>query len=784
MSRSGLLFLLLFSYSTQLIAQDLTDIFAGVDTLFMPGAAPGSLIPIREEVTPIVSNSPCEMPRLHYAVATTHERGRVVALAHESILSDGSIDFADNRTFVKNLLAWLKPDAGSILLQPGWVNGNNSGVLQADSRAVGNGFTILNGGINATVLADTDLLILGNDWNGQQAYSSAELMAIEAFVANGGSLLIAGLGWSWPGTLASYPMNQVSQLFGFEFTTQIIWDADFEGSPKMYNFFPGNLEAIQYPYCPAPFVGTYIPRGEYLRVLRLAISTTGEFTSQNGGVAATTELIDQWVATINETYGREYCVRFELISDNDELLFPDPDTDPWATLPPGSGGCTNAGLILNEQFNVFSTFVGADKYDISHVITGAPFGGGCAANLQRGLSGGPFIPVLRHEMGHQFTQSHTINHPGNNNYEPENGGWTIQGGNAHGYAHAVSYHQLANFLRDGIPNVGTRVPTGNTIPSVNAGPDVVIPISTPFELRAQASDPDPNDRLTYVWDHLNRGLPQRIPLTDDAQGALFMRLLPDTNVSRTIPRIEDVIANNPANGQEQLPTQPRILDLRLTVNDNHQIEYNGELVNASGINSDDVQITVADAGPFTVTSQTTPGLGYTAGSELSITWAVNGTNLPPVNTENVSISLSMDGGYTYPFILLASTPNDGSAEVVLPEIMTSAARVKVAAVGNIYFAINPADFEIQSQTVAAKQANDLAAISIVPNPAGDSFQIILPGLMNFRARLFDTRGRLILEQLNQSDFDTTALPEGVYLLQLLDLNQNKEFFRERLLIVR
>jgi len=591
-------------------------------------------------------------------------------------------------------------------------------------------------------------------------------------VANGGAVFIAGLGWSWPKGLSQYPMNQVAQLFGFEYGTDVIRDPAFniDGAPKLYHFFPANLNTTQSPYCPSPFLGTNLARGESLRVLRLAVSTTGAFTQQNGGVNATQLLVEQWLATINELYGREYCVRFELIPNNNLVIFSDPATDPWATLPPGSGGCTNADLILSQQFEVFNNVIGSANYDISHVIAGSSFGGGCAGSLQTGLSGGLDIPVTRHEIGHQLAQSHTINNSGNNNYEPENGGWTIQGGNAQGYAHAVSFHQLAHFLRNSVPLVGEKVPTGNTIPSVDAGPDVVVPKSTPFTLTGIARDPDPNDSLTYVWDNMNRGIAQGIPVADDTQGALFMRLLPATSASRTFPRMSDVITNKDVNEQEQLPTQPRILDIRLTVNDHHKMVYQGELINASGVHSDDVQVVVADAGPFRVTSQNVPDIIYTGGTEQTVTWSVNGTDAPPINTQNVEISLSTDRGYTYPIVLVESTENDGSARVKIPNINTEQARIKVAAVDNVYFNLNTQDFEIRQDITRTANEFKPFAVNIYPNPAQAFIQMEVPAKRNFRAQLYDASGRELVNQMNNGYFDISTFSDGTYLIVITDLN--------------
>jgi hypothetical protein len=780
MKKTSILIILISAFCTNVKAQTLADIFTNVDTLFMSGASPGHLSPISANVTPIVSSSPCNNSQLNYSVATQYQNGRVIAIAHEGLLANSNINSYDNLKFLTNAMDWLSPGNKKVTLKQGWVNNSNSSNLQSALIAQNYTFGLLNGSITSASLANTDILILGNDWNNTQPYSAAELTVLDNFVANGGAILIAGLGWSWPQSLSLYPMNAVANLFGFQFTTDAIYDAsvNINGSPKLYNFYPQNLNTTLIPYCPSPFIGTNFGRGDNLRVLRLAVSTMGEFTQQSGGVNATQVLLDQWLEEINDIYGREYCVRFEMIPNNSQLIFSDPATDPWGTLPAGSGGCTNAGIILGQQASVIDNIIGSANYDISHVIAGSPFGGGCASGFKSGLSGGFDIPVTRHEMGHQFSQSHTINHTDNRNYEPENGAWTIQGGNAQSHGHAVSFHQLANFLVNNIPSVGNKVSTGNTIPLVDAGADFVIPISTPFTLTGIASDPDANDSLTYVWDNMSLGTAQSIPVADDSQGAIFMRLLPSTNSSRTFPNMTSVIANNNSNAQEQLPTQSRIMDIRLTVNDNHKIQYNGKLVNASGSFSDDVRITVADAGPFVVTSQNTTGIIYLGNTSQTVTWDVNGTNIAPINTQNVTISLSTDGGFTYPTVLLQSTSNDGSASVTLPNISTTSARIRVAAQNNIYFDINTKDFEIKFSNSNKDQKLDDSVIKIYPNPAKDFFKIYLSVKMNYKATLYDAKGVLIMEQSNDSHFDVSNLSDGFYLLEVIDIDSNKKITKK------
>jgi hypothetical protein len=87
------------------------------------------------------------------------------------------------------------------------------------------------------------------------------------------------------------------------------------------------------------------------------------------------------------------------------------------------------------------------------------------------------------------------------------------------------------------------------------------------------------------------------------------------------------------------------------------------------------------------------------GSTQTITWNPANTNIAPVSASNVKISLSTDGGFTYPHVLAASTPNDGSEPVTLSNVSTTQARIKIEAVGNVFFDISNADFTIQAAPV-------------------------------------------------------------------------------------
>ena len=75
--------------------------------------------------------------------------------------------------------------------------------------------------------------------------------------------------------------------------------------------------------------------------------------------------------------------------------------------------------------------------------------------------------------------------------------------------------------------------------------------------------------------------------------------------------------------------------------------------------------------------------------------SVANTAAAPIATANVKISLSTDGGSTFPILLAPSAPNTGAASVLVPNVSTTQARVKVEAVGNVYFDISNANFAIK-----------------------------------------------------------------------------------------
>jgi hypothetical protein len=73
---------------------------------------------------------------------------------------------------------------------------------------------------------------------------------------------------------------------------------------------------------------------------------------------------------------------------------------------------------------------------------------------------------------------------------------------------------------------------------------------------------------------------------------------------------------------------------------------------------------------------------------------VAGTAAAPVSANAVRITFSTDGGLTFPHVLAAHTPNDGAETVRLPRVRTDKGRIRIEAVGNVFFDLNDADLSV------------------------------------------------------------------------------------------
>ncbi|MGE4072769.1 MAG: zinc-dependent metalloprotease family protein [Lysobacterales bacterium] len=466
-----------------------------------------------------------------------------------------------------------------------------------------------------------------------------------------------------------------------------------------------------------------VSSGTSLRTYRVAIAATGEYTAfhggtVSGGLAAITTTLNRVVGI----YERELSVRMTLIANNNLIIYTNAGTDPYTN---------NDGFaMLSENQTNLNAVIGNANFDIGHVVS---TGGGGVAGLGvvcnssqkgRGVTGSPSpigdpfdVDYVAHEMGHQFGGNHTFNSSngscggGNRNastaYEVGSG-LTIQAyagicgadnlqSNSADYFHRASLNEMLAFTTNAGSGAscGTAAATGNTPPTVTTATAFTIPRSTPFTLTASGSDPN-GDTLTYLWEEFDLG-PTNSPAgtLSDNGGPLFRNFSPVTSPSRTFPRLQYILNNANVPPQttggfltgELLPSTNRTMNFRVTARDNR--------AGGGGTNEASTAITInAASGPFAVTSPNT-AVTLDATQPQTITWNVAGTNAAPVNTATVTISLSLDGGNTFPLTLATGEANDGSATLILAGATpTSQGRIRVAADNNVYFDISDVNFTI------------------------------------------------------------------------------------------
>ncbi len=440
------------------------------------------------------------------------------------------------------------------------------------------------------------------------------------------------------------------------------------------------------------------PSGDQLRTYETAISVTGEYTQFYGGAANAEAQITATINQINAIWEREVSIRFDLGCLS---IYDDPDTDPFPTPDVAQDGTLNT-----QNDDNLDDVCGANGYELGHLFhkrpsgyRGQALGRACADDKGRGVTTGVdpssvifVVDGVAHEIGHQFSAAHSYNgsdagcsqRSAGTAYEIGSGStimsYAIAGctedipGSADPYFHTISFDQITDF-REGAGNCADATATGNSPPTVDAGPDYTIPRGTPFILTATANDADA-DALTYCWEQFDLGAAS--PPTEMTAGPLFRSRPPVSSAARTFPILADLLSGA-ATPFEILPTADRKINFRVTVRDNR--------AGGGGVNYDATSIEVA-GDPFVVLS---PNGGELLRPDCptTVTWQVGGGDVAPT----VNVLYSSNGGTSF-VTLAAAVPNDGSQVVSLPCATTNQARIKVEAVGNIFFDVSDGDLNV------------------------------------------------------------------------------------------
>ncbi len=498
--------------------------------------------------------------------------------------------------------------------------------------------------------------------------------------------------------------------------------------------------------------------GGDLKTMRLAQSCNGEYANYFGATSAAQvglvlAAFNNTLTRCNGVYEKDLALHLNLVASSTSVIYYTPATDPYSTTLSQWNAQLQSTLTAN---------IGEANYDIGHMF-GASGGGGNAgcigcvcvdgskgsgitSPLDAIPQGDNFdIDYVAHEVGHQLGGNHTFSKSleGTGVNKEVGSGITVMG-YAGITAQDVAPHSIDVFHQASIAQIQANLATkscpitstmANVTPVVAAVGNFTIPISTPFALTGSATDGNAADVLTYSWEQNDNSTvsgTSSVASATKATGPNWISFSPTTSGTRLFPKLSTILAGALISGPlpggdagantEALSSVSRTLNFRLTVRDNAPYSSTAPL-SIGQTQFTDAVVTVSNtSGPFAVTAPNT-AVTWAGGSTQTITWSVNNTTAAPVSCANVKICLSTDGGLTFPTVLVASTANDGTEALVIPTIPSTTARIKVEAVGNIFFDISNTNFTIGG-AIACGDATGLVSSAIGNNAATVSWNAV------------------------------------------------------------
>lgn len=456
------------------------------------------------------------------------------------------------------------------------------------------------------------------------------------------------------------------------------------------------------------------PASTKYRTYRLALSVTGEYTTYFGGVPGAMAQINTTMNRVNGVFAKDFGIKL-VVQDLPAIIYTNAATDPYS--PAADMGDWN----LQLQQTLTSVVTNAN-YDIGHLF-GASGGGGNAGcvgcicinpttAVPRGKGSGYTSPgnaipsgdsydidYVAHEMGHQLGGNHTFSHATEGsgvNIEP-GGGTTIMGyagitqdnvqASSDAYFHYASINQILNNL-DAKTTCGVSTDISeNSAPAISTPTPYTIPKGTAYYLDASATDAQ-GDVINYTWEQYD-SVGQKNSISGDsgwgynAEGSIARSRFGTTNGRRYFPSLVNVLAGKLTNKTEWETVSyiPRVLHYAVTARDQN--------AQRPMLSSAEVAITVANDGPFKFNGLTESSVLYNNASN-TIVWDVANTTGAPYNVANVKIEYTTDlvNGLSWTE-LIASTPNTGSYTAQMPAGLSGAIKLRVSAIGNIFYAVSP-----------------------------------------------------------------------------------------------
>ena len=384
---------------------------------------------------------------------------------------------------------------------------------------------------------------------------------------------------------------------------------------------------------------------------------------------------------LNEVYIRDLGVRFELVND-ERLIIKDENKETFASF-------RNADYVKNNSTRIINELIGENSYDVGISLA-------YTASLKKGVRGLAYLEgvyqantkadavavltkeVIAHEIGHLFGGKHTFgSYKGSEAYDSEKTEYD-RGTSVMSYGSPRDFFSLSSIHR--IRELLTKVPvkahdkTFNTqaprIDHSKIKSHYTIPKGTFFQFYIPAIDPDSAELLYAVNQH---------DVRNGAESPITQYIIykptpanPVTIKTEYHKNSGSVIANS---GLAQQTTGTftfwmGVSDAPLQPSADYIVQY--DLA--------ETKVTVKDGTPFKITN--TLKSEYKGGAQLTLSWNVDNTIFKDTK---VRILLSDDLGKTFKHMVVAEADNNGSKEIILPNISTTQAVLKVEVIDGLAF---------------------------------------------------------------------------------------------------
>ena len=427
-----------------------------------------------------------------------------------------------------------------------------------------------------------------------------------------------------------------------------------------------------------------IANTQTLRVYRLAMHIPYS-TFSTGHLEKNIQKVKTfWADTenfLNEVYLRDLGVRFELVND-ERLIIKDESKETFASF-------RNADYVKDHSTKVINELIGENSYDVGISLA-------YTASLKKGVRGLAYLKgvyqantkadavavltkeVIAHEIGHLFGGKHTFgSYKGSEAYDSEKTEYD-RGTSVMSYGSPRDFFSLSSIQR--IRELLTKVPVkAHDKTFTTQAPRIdhskiksyyTIPKGTFFQFYIPAIDPDSAELLYAVNQHdVHNGAES--PITQ----YIIYKPTPANPVTIKTEYHKDsgsVIANS---GLAQQTTGTftfwlGVSDAPLQPSADYIVQY--DLA--------ETKVIVKDGTPFKITSTTKNK--YKGGDKLTLSWNVDNTIFKDTK---VRILLSDDLGKTFKHIVVAEADNNGSKEIILPNISTTQAVLKVEVIDGLAF---------------------------------------------------------------------------------------------------